>query len=149
MSSRVFVAELSPEPALRRVLAASALIGYLLGIATIGSLPVGGRLGVLGAVVWSLLGAAQWFLISSAHTRFQKVRIYCDGTAELLDKDGEWHPATISKECIVLPTFAWLKLKPERGGTYCELVRGKSRRNEQWRRLQVIWRHLGTASRSC
>jgi hypothetical protein len=138
---------------MRRVLAASALLAYLLGIVTICSLPVDGRLMALGALVWSLQGGIQWRLISSAHKRYRSVRIHSDGTAQLLDNSGEWHSATLCKECIVLSTFAWLKLKPAQGGTYCELMRGgargNSRENQQWRRLQVIWRHLGTVGRSC
>ncbi len=134
---------------MRRALAASALLAYLLGLVTIFSLPIDARLGGLGAILWSLLGAAQWLLISSAHKRFRRLRIHSDGAAELLDEFGEWQPATVCKECIVLSNLAWLKLKPAKGGAYCELMRGDSRRNEQWRRLQVIWRHLGTVGRSC
>ena len=138
---------------MRRVLAASALLAYLLGLVTICSLPIDGRLGSLGAAVWSLQGGIQWHLIASAHKRFRGVRIHCDGAAELLDRRGDWHSAIICKECIVLSTFAWLKLKPAQGGTYCELMRGNARgispENKQWRRLQVIWRHLGTVGRSC
>jgi hypothetical protein len=153
LSSRVFVAELRPEPAMRRVLAASALLAYGLGIVTICSLSIDVRLGALGATVWSLQGGIQWHLISSAHKRFRGLRIHCDGMAELLDNGGAWQPAIICKECIVLSRFAWLKLKPAQGGTYYELVRGRARgtslENKQWRRLQVIWRHLGTVGRSC
>ena len=134
---------------MRRALAASALLAYLLGLATIFSMPIDARLGALGATLWSLLGGAQWLLISSAHKRFRRLRIHYDGAAELLDEFGEWHPAIVCKECIVLSSFAWLKLKPANGSAYCELMRGDSRRNEQWRRLQVIWRHLGTVGRSC
>jgi hypothetical protein len=138
---------------MRRVLAASALLAYLLGIVTICSLPIDGRLGSLGAAVWSLQGGIQWYLIASAQKRFRRVRIHCDGAAELLDRRGDWHSAIICKECIVLSSFAWLKLKPVQGGTYCELMRGNARgnslENKQWRRLQVIWRHLGTVGRSC
>lgn len=134
---------------MRRALAASALLAYLLGLVTIFSLPIDNRLGALGAAVWSIQAGIQWHLISSAHKRFRGLRIHCDGAAELLDKDGEWHSAIICKECIVLSTFAWLKLKPAQGRTYFELVRGNSLKNKQWRRLQVIWRHLGTVGRSC
>ena len=153
MSSRVFVAELWPEAAMRRVLAAAALLAYLLGLVTIFSLPIDARLEALAAAVWSVLLGAQWFLISSAHKRFRCVRIHYDGTAQLLDRHGEWQPATICEECVVLSKIAWLKLKAAQGGTYCELVRGdargNTRENKQWRHLQVIWRHLGTVGRSC
>ncbi len=153
MSSGAYVAELRPEAAMRRVLAASALLAYLLGIAAIFALPIGGRLGAFGAAVWSLFAGAHWLLISSAHKRYRRVRIHSDGTAQLLDNGGEWHSAIICKECIVLSTIAWLKLKSAQGGNYYELVRGESRgnsrENQQWRRLQVIWRHLGTIERSC
>ncbi len=144
MSSRAYVAELGPEPAMRRVLAVSAALAYLLGIATIFNLAIDARLAALGALIWSLHGGAQWFLIASAHKRFQRLRIHSDGTAELLGAGGDWHRATICKDCIVLPGIAWLKLALAKGGSYCELVRRESCGNEQWRHLQVIWRHLGT-----
>ena len=73
---------------MRRVLAAAALLAYSLGIVAISGLPIDDRLGALGAVVWSLFGGAQWLLISSAHKRFQRMRIHCDGTAQLLDRAG-------------------------------------------------------------
>jgi hypothetical protein len=134
---------------LRRLLACACLLSYLLGMLMIFSLPIGQIISALGAALWTLLAVTEWLLISSAHKRTQRIRIHCDGAAELLDQHGEWQAATICRECIVLSTLAWLKLKPQRGGRYFELVRGDRRKNEQWRRLQVIWRHLGTAGRSC
>jgi hypothetical protein len=116
---------------------------------TIFSLATDIRLRAFAAAVWALWGGMQWFLITSAYKRYQRVRIYSDGTAELMDRAGHWHPAAVCDDCIVLATYAWLKLKPAPGGTYCELMRAASSENKQWRRLQVVWRHLGTALRSC
>ena len=131
------------------MLAASALLAQLLGIVTIVSVPIDILLRALAASVWLLWGGVQWLLITSAHKRYRRVRIHSDGTAALLDSSGKWHAAGICKDCIVLANYAWLKLKPAPGGTYCELMRAESPGDKQWRRLQVIWRHLGTAHRSC
>jgi hypothetical protein len=131
------------------VLALSALLAQALGMVTIFSLPVDVRLRAFAATVLALWGGAQWLLITSAHKRYRRVRIDSDGTAALLHRGGEWHAAIICDDSIVLANYAWLKLKPAPGGTYCELMRAVSSEDKQWRRLQVIWRHLGTAHRSC
>ena len=127
------------------MLALSALLAQLLGMVTIFNLPIDVRLRAFATLVWGLWVGTQWFLITSAHKRYRRVRIHSDGTAALLDRSGDWHPAVVSDDCIVLASYAWLKLKPASGGSYCELMRAASSENKQWRRLQVIWRHLGTA----
>jgi hypothetical protein len=84
--------------------------------------------------------------ISSAHKQFGRIRMHSDGRIELHDNDGHWQTATIGNGCIVLRKLAWLRLQPTSGARYHELLRRNSLQSEQWRRLQVIWRHLGAAS---
>ncbi len=58
----------------------------------------------------------------------------------------DWQTAAIGNGCVVMRKLAWLRLKPATGARYHELLRRNSLESEQWRRLQVIWRHLGAAS---
>jgi hypothetical protein len=128
---------------MRAVLALSIALGYCAGIWVILSLPVANLQQVLAAVAWSLAIAARWRLISNAHKRWRRIRIKCDGTVTLQDSHGLWRPASLAKNCIVLSKFAWLNLTAVNGGGCYELMRGDSRESEQWRHLQVIWRHMG------
>ncbi|MGI9272903.1 MAG: hypothetical protein ACR2QT_14090 [Woeseiaceae bacterium] len=149
MSSRTYYCELVPEPSLRRLVLGAGCCSMLLGVFVILGLPVDKYIRAAAVSLWCLIGGAELRLISIAHGHFSRVRILCDGVPELLDRDGVWQAAEMTSGCVVLPRLAWLRLKLANGHSYCELMRGDSRESKQWRRLQVIWRHLGAAGRSC
>ena len=128
---------------MRSVLALSTASAYSAGLGVIFSLPVANLQQVLAALAWSVAIAARWRLISNAHKRWRCIRIKYDGTATVQDSHGLWRPAELAKNCVVLSKFAWLNLTVADGGRCYELVRGDSRESEQWRHLQVIWRHMG------
>ena len=146
MSSRIYSTDLTPEPAMRRIVVAAAWAAMILGLITIISLPIDGWLRVAGISIWLIATGAELTVISSAHKRFDRIRLHSDGQVELHDGDGHWRAATIGNGCVVLRKLAWVRLKPATGARYHELLRRNSRESEQWRRLQVIWRHLGAAS---
>ena len=131
---------------MRRIVVTAACAAMLLGLVTISGLPVNDSYRAVGAGVWLLVTGAELTVILSAHKRFSRIRLHHDGQVELCDEDGSWHAATMVSGCVVLRGLAWLRLKPAHGARYHELIRGNSRESEQWRRLQVIWRHLGTVS---
>ena len=116
------------------------------GLLVIISLPIGDFLCAAASLIWLLFGSAEMLLISSVHNRFGRILLRCDGSVQLHDRSGQWQAATIQSGTVVLPRLAWLRLKTANGRRYRELVCGKSSESEQWRRLQVIWRHLGAAS---
>jgi hypothetical protein len=115
------------------------------GVITILSLPAAGFLRAVAAAVWCSIMSAELRFISSTNKRFKRIRISSDGECELQNQDGNWETAKITQACVVLPRLAWLRLQPGNGRCHCELVSGDARESEQWRRLQVIWRHLGAA----
>ncbi len=131
---------------MRQIVVAAAWAAMIFGLITIISLPIDGWLRAGGTSIWLIGTGAELTNISSAHKRFGRIRLHADGQVELYDNDGRWQAATICNGCIVLRKLAWLRLKPATGARYHELLRGNSRESEQWRRLQVIWRHLGAAS---
>ena len=56
---------------------------------------------------------------------------------------GEWRTASLLSGSLVLPGVAWLRISVGTGPAYGELLTGNPRKNEDWRRLLVIWRHIG------
>ena len=146
MSSSTFSTELIPDPAMRRLIIVAALAMTLPGLLVILSLPISNFLRAAAGLICTLVTGVELALISSAHKQYTCIRIYSDGAVEIRDRDGVWQIATIASGSIVLQKLAWFRLKPANGGRYYELVRGNSRESKQWRRLQVIWRHLGPAS---
>lgn len=65
------------------------------------------------------------------------------GAVEVVGQDGGWRAATLQNGSVVLSEFAWLRIETCDGRKVVELLRGNCRKNKEWRRLQMIWRHLG------
>jgi len=131
---------------MRRIVVASSWAVILTGLIVIISLPIDGWLRAAGSSIWLIVMGVELRVISSAHKRFGRIRVHSDGQIELQDNEGHWRAATIANGCVVTQKLAWLRLKPATGARYHELLRRNSLESEQWRRLQVIWRHLGAVS---
>lgn len=123
----------------------AGLAAMTLGVSIILSLPIDALLCAAAAIIWCVFTLAEILQLTRMHKRFSSLRVYADGTAELCRTDGAWQAAVITHGSLVLPRVAWLRVRLREGGCYRVLLRGDSRESKQWRRLQVIWRHLGTA----
>ena len=144
MSSIAFVAELKPDRQLRRWFFSSVLLFCAAGIWTVSNLAISTELRWLGGVGWAFAVLARGGIMLATQLRYPIVRIHADGSALLQNAQGEWCSATMSDNCVILANFAWLDLLLVDNTRYSVLVRGKSRKSQQWRRLQVIWRHMGS-----
>ena len=144
MSSIAFVAELKPDSQLRRWFFSSALLLCGVGIWTVSNLAISAELRWLGGAAWAFAVLARGGLMLAAQLRYPIIRIHADGSVLLQNADGDWCSATMSGNCVILADFAWLDLLLADNARYSVLVRGKSRESQQWRRLQVIWRHMGS-----
>ena len=149
MSSREFSSELTPDIALHRLLLLAAAVTMSLGILVLLSLPIDTLLRGAAVLGWCFVAGREIAHISRSHKRFTCLRVFADGSAELRDRNGQWQAAALGPGCVVLPAVAWLDLPLSGGGRYRALLRGNARQSKQWRRLQVICRHLGTAGGSC
>ncbi len=143
MSSNNYSTELKPDPGLRRVTIISGMVAALLGLLIILSATIAAYWRLLASVIWLVFSARELIKLHAGHKRIRRIRINPDGSAELVTNEGEQLPATLLAGSIVLPTLAWLRLESHDGFRSCELIHGKSPQDKQWRRLQVIWRHLG------
>ena len=144
MSSTTFVAELTPDSELRRCFVAGILLCCAVGVWTVSSLAISAELRWLGGAAWLFAVLARGGIMLASQLRYPTIRLHADGSALLQNAAGDWCAAKMSGNCVVLANFAWLDLKLADKTRYTTLVRGKSRESQQWRRLQVIWRHMGS-----
>ena len=94
-------------------------------------------------LVWFFAGRYELIRIERGFESCNAVRLSSDGEIALLNNDQEWLPVTLQTGSIVLRNYAWLRLRAANGDNFVELMRGDTRQSEEWRRLQVIWRHIG------
>ncbi len=68
-----------------------------------------------------------------------------DGSLRVFGANGGWYTARLATGTVVLRRYAWIRCRMEPGRYCAELLRGNCRKSDDWRRLQVIWRHIGGA----
>jgi len=113
------------------------------GIVAIAGLPFAWGWRTLGAAIWVVASVMELSSVAKGHSCCQSLRIEQDGNMQIRMINGCCMPATLSAGSAVLNSFAWLRFTAENGRRHVELFRRESPGNKDWRRLQVIWRHLG------
>lgn len=142
MSSARYVAELQPDPLMRRVVLLTTLLACAAGVAVLSTLPIDPYLRSGSIAAWSIWLAWNLAQRHVKERQLLRIRLFGDASAALLRPDGSWTRVEVAPDSTVLAGLAWLALCPEAGPAHTELLRGNSRECEDWRRLQVIWRHL-------
>ncbi|MGI9223744.1 MAG: hypothetical protein ACR2QX_04635 [Woeseiaceae bacterium] len=110
------------------------------------SMPAAFILRIVAAGLWLLIGGYDILRQRRAHTQYCGVRLDFEGRLELKIQGGDWVPARMLPGSIVLRHLGWIRIRDERGHVFAEPVRGHCRDSRDWRRLQVIWRHIGAHS---
>lgn len=145
MSSSSYSATLTPDPWLRIVVLTTACLLQAAGIAIVLILPLATELRAFGLLLWVALSATELRRSKRGFDCCTCVRLRCDGSVDVRDRDDEWLSGSLSGGSLVLASHAWLRIRLEDGRRIDELLRGDARRSHDWRRLQVIWRHIGAA----
>ena len=147
MSSNAFLAEISPDPFLRRVVLASGALLALAGVPLIIVLPVYSVLRVAALLLWLALAVQELSRVRSAWFVCHALRFSADGTISVLIPGQIWRPARLLSGGILLRKLGWIRLSVRlptgQELVLGELLRGDSRKSADWRRLHVIWRHIG------
>jgi hypothetical protein len=118
---------------------------FIAGLALVPFVAVSPVLKAALALAWAGLCGREWWALRRAYASPGVLRIAAGGQVERQRRDGTWESARLCAGSVVLPRIAWLRVAPRGGPPFAELVRPKSDRSEDWRRLQVIWRHIGAA----
>jgi hypothetical protein len=141
--SNAYSAELQVDPALRRLVTGSGLLLLLAGVAAIFTLPVPPPQRAGAALLWSAWsGWGMWRLIGRWRT-YVALRVSADGSVRLRRSDGEWREATLLPGSILLQDWGWIRLRTHGGAAFAEPCRAGRQDRRDWRRLQVLWRHIG------
>jgi len=135
--------ELKPESLLRRIVILYGIGATALGTALIWMLAIEATWRCAAAVVWLLLNGRQLCQIASGYQHCRRIRMGPSGAVQLLGPDGCWFAATLLPGSVVIGRLAWLRFEAEDGRRFAELLRQKCFGNKDWRRLRVIWNHLG------
>lgn len=143
MSSKSYSTCLTPDPWLRITVLTSGRLLIAAGIVLILTLDLDTAIRATGCLVWFIAG---WYELAHIERGFESchaVRLSSDGEIAVLNNDQEWVPVTLQTGSMVLKNYAWLRFRAANGNNFVELMRGNARQSEEWRRLQVIWRHIG------
>ncbi len=143
MSSIRYSAFLPASRVLRLFVLSSGLVLVAAGAALILSMPLALLPRLAGAGLWLIAGAYDVERQRRAYRRYRGLKLDCEGRLELLDRRGEWLAARLLPGSLVLRHYGWLRVRDERGRVFAEPVRGHCRDSRDWRRLQVLWRHVG------
>ena len=143
MSSTEYWAELRPDSRLRRAVIASGFVLLILGLLMLLFVDWSPILRGLIGVSWGGLTALRLLQLARAYTQNGILRLGADGGVNIEATDGRRVAAALQPGSLVLQRYAWLRIAPEVGRPYAELLTGDPRENEDWRRFQVIWRHIG------
>jgi hypothetical protein len=138
-----YSSELDADPRLRRLVLICGWLALVAGAVVCLSMPLAWEWRLAASSVWLLVSERELRVMANGHKRYSGVRLDANGDAELLTHGGDWLPATLLAGSVVLPSLAWLRLKDQDGHKRVELLACKCPENKAWRRLQVIWRHLG------
>jgi hypothetical protein len=147
VSSTAYFAEIHPDPFLRRVVLTSGALLALAGVPLIFALPVAAGIRVAAACLWLALAGNELSRARQAWNSCHALRFFADGTVVALVPGQAWQPATLLPGGILLSKVGWIRLSVAlptgRKLVLQEFLRGDGHRSVDWRRLQVIWRHIG------
>jgi len=91
---------------------------------------------------WSLAVLCQVLDFRSGFARCRRLRFLADGTV-MIETPGGWQSAGMLPGSLLLRRAGWVRLRLPGQPAWAEPLRGHCRRSPGWRRLQVIWRHVG------
>ena len=143
MSSSRYSSTVRPDKRLRLVVLGLGLLLSAVGAWTIVMLPLAVHWRALMLLFWVAVTAVEAAILLYAYRLYIGYRLYADGTIEMTTAAGDHRLGRFAAGSVILPGIAWLRIRPAAGPAWGELIAGNSRKNKEWRRLQVVCRLLG------
>lgn len=143
MPSNAYSTELRPDPLLRAIVLASGFVLGLLGLIAIIGLPWSFGMRTAAVAGWAGWTGRELARLHGAWRNCRGLRLEADGGAKVVGADGRWQPAAVLPGGILLRRAGWIRLRTQAGTVFAEPLRGSCREDPDWRRLQVLWRHVG------
>lgn len=143
MSSTTYSTDLRPDARSRDIVLGTGAAACIGGLAALVPLPVDSASKLVAMAAWLAVGSRDLWLIAAGHKLCRRIELHHDGGVRITTPDGRCIVATLGSGSVVTRGFAWLRIGVP-GGRQCRvLLRRKATNFKDWRRLQVIWRHLG------
>jgi hypothetical protein len=143
VSSTPYFTDLEPDAVSRRIVIATGAGALLCGALAIATVPMDATWKLLGIAAWGITGCRDLWLIATGYKRCARIRMSHEGGVQAWSPAGRCAAATLCAGSVVTAGFAWLRIEFEEGRRLGLLLRRTTSENHDWRRLQVIWRHLG------
>ena len=143
MSSTTYSACLTPDPKLRRVVLGSGCGLAVAGLVLILQMPIAASLRTVAVLLWVGVSYRELLRFRRCYKIYSAIHVLAGGEVRLLNADQQWVLAERLNGSMLLASAAWLRLKTPDGHEFAELLRGNRRHDREWRRLHVIWRHIG------
>lgn len=143
LSSTIYCACLTPDTWLRIVVLSSGRVLIAAGTVFILILDQHPIARGIACIAWLSYGRFRLLQIGTGFDACLAIRVYPEGAASVLSSDSVWVSAHLLPGSIMLQKLGWLRLRTDAGLLIQELVRRDGRGDLDWRRLQVIWRHIG------
>ena len=112
------------------------------GVIALAVLPLARWIIVSGSGLWIFWVGRELASLRRVYGRFTGYRVWPDGEIEVLADTGAGLNARVAPGTLVTRYWAWLRVDAGDGRCWGELVAGNARESQQWRRFQVIFRHL-------
>ncbi len=141
-SSAPYSATLRADPLGRRVVVGSGTLFGVSGLVVVAVLPIGIGWVVLVAVAWSAFCATELLILVRAYRACVAVTLHADGSVEIERTDGVHGSGRLLPGSVVLRRWAWLRIGLPAAPAWAEPLGSRRQDREQWRRFQVICRHL-------
>ena len=143
MALNAYSAELQVDPILRRFVILSGIGLLLAGVAAAMTLPVPPPQRAIVALAWAAWTAWSIWRLNGRWGTYVALRVSADRRVRLCDRNGEWRDATLVPGSILLQDWGWIRLRTGGGLAFAEPLSASRQNRRDWRRLQVIWRHIG------
>jgi hypothetical protein len=119
----------------------SGCLATTAGISIILMLPFSRVLQILLALLWGLENLRELGRFRKGAARLWGMRLDAGGQIEGIGPDGSVEPLKLLSGSKVLERLAWLRVQFPDGLKHGELFLGDPARDDEWHRLQLIWRH--------
>lgn len=146
MSSSKYSTQLRSDERLRNVVTISGALLGAIGLVLLLTLPLPGIVRALAAACWLIHTAYERRTLLQGYRLYRVFRVDQDGVLALQGPDQDWVAGELRAGSVVLGRMAWLRVESTRGERFAELFVAGGQNTVDWRRLQVIWRHIGAAA---
>ena len=141
-SSTSYSATLSPAARPRRFVLAAGFAFACTGTLILATLPLPGGLAWPAGLAWNGWVGAELLLARRAYRGCAAYTLAAGGKLAVTGQGGSRLAGTLAPGSVVLANYAWLRVAVPGRRPWGELLRRQDQDREQWRRFQVICRHL-------